>query len=159
MIFVTLGSQKFQFNRILREIDRLIEIGIIKEEVFAQIGYSDYEPKYFKFKKFLDRDEFIQTMDRCETVITHGGTGAIVGALKKDKKVIAVARLAKYEEHVDNHQLQLIEEFYDSNLIFGTSDCDKLEGFIKIIDNKVFNKYLSNTDNIIKSLESYIDSI
>lgn len=159
MIFVTLGSQKFQFNRILKEIDRLIEIGIIKEEVFAQIGYSDYKPKYFEFKKFLDRDEFIQTMDRCEKIITHGGTGTIISAIKKDKKVIAVARLAKYDEHVDDHQLQLIKEFNDINLIFGTGNCNELEAFIKKIDNKVFNKYLSNTDNIIKSLESYIDSI
>ena len=47
MIFITLGSQKFQFNRLLKEIDRLIETGVIKDEVFAQIGYSDYQPKHF----------------------------------------------------------------------------------------------------------------
>ena len=40
MIFVTLGSQKFQFNRILIEIDKLIEDKYITENVFAQTGYS-----------------------------------------------------------------------------------------------------------------------
>ena len=45
MILVTVGSQKFQFNRLLQEIDKLIEEGIIKEKVFAQIGVSDYIPK------------------------------------------------------------------------------------------------------------------
>lgn len=35
MIFITLGSQKFQFNRLLKAIDKLIEQGKIKEEVFA----------------------------------------------------------------------------------------------------------------------------
>ena len=111
MIFVTLGSQKFQFNRLLIEMDRLVVNGIIKEEVFAQIGYSDYKPKNYKFKKFLDRDEFINITDKCDKVITHGGTGAIVGAVKQGKKVIAVPRLKKYGEHVDDHQLQIITEY------------------------------------------------
>ena len=55
MIFVTLGSQKFQFNRLLIEIDRLIEEKKITEEVFAQIGYSDYKPRNYEYKEFLER--------------------------------------------------------------------------------------------------------
>ena len=86
MIFVTLGSQKFQFNRLLIEIDRLIEEGKITEKVFAQTGYSDYKPKNYKFNKFLNRDEFNDIMSKCDKVITHGGTGAIIGAIKKRKK-------------------------------------------------------------------------
>ena len=58
MIFITLGSQKFQFNRLLQAVDELIEKGVIDDEVFAQIGYSDYEPKHFEYKQFLDREEF-----------------------------------------------------------------------------------------------------
>ena len=52
-------------------------------------------------------------MEKANIVITHGGTGAIIGAVKKGKKVIAVPRLAKYGEHVDDHQLQLIKQFDD----------------------------------------------
>ena len=48
MIFITLGSQKFQFNRLLIEVDKLIVDGKITEEVFAQIGYSDYKPQNYK---------------------------------------------------------------------------------------------------------------
>ena len=44
MIFVTTGSQKFQFNRLLQKIDLLIEEGMISVVVFAQIGVSDYQP-------------------------------------------------------------------------------------------------------------------
>ena len=116
-IFVTLGSQKFQFNRLLKAIDELYEKKIITLDVFAQIGYSDYLPKNYRYKKFLDRDEFNNEMENADIVITHGGTGAIIGAVKKGKKVIAVPRLAKYGEHVDDHQLQLIEQFDDLNLI------------------------------------------
>lgn len=117
-IFITLGSQKFQFNRLLKAVDELCEKGTVDaEDVFAQIGYSDYLPKNFSYKKFLDRDEFSNEMEKANIVITHGGTGAIIGAVKKGKKVIAVPRLAKYGEHVDDHQLQLIKQFDDLNLI------------------------------------------
>ena len=106
-IFITLGSQKFQFNRLLRAVDELCEKGTVDAEyVFAQIGYSDYLPKNFSYKKFLDRDEFSKEMGKADIVITHGGTGAIIGAVKKGKKVIAVPRRAQYGEHVDDHQLQ-----------------------------------------------------
>ncbi len=58
VIFVTVGSQKFQFDRLLKEIDRLIDEGIIKEEVFAQTGCSNYIPKNFAYKNFINREEF-----------------------------------------------------------------------------------------------------
>ena len=58
MIFVTLGSQKFQFNRILKEIDYLIEKNVIQEKVFAQIGASTYSPKLYEYKNFLNQNEF-----------------------------------------------------------------------------------------------------
>lgn len=95
MIFITLGSQKFQFNRFPQAVDELIDKDVIKEAVFAQIGYSDYKPRNYAFKEFLDRDEFAAQEGKCEILITHGGTGAIIGAVKKGKKVIAVPRLAK----------------------------------------------------------------
>ena len=81
MIFITLGSQKFQFNRLLQSVDELIDKGVIKEEVFAQIGYSDYTPINYEYKDFLDRDEFSKQVEKCEILITHGGTGAIISAV------------------------------------------------------------------------------
>lgn len=157
MIFITLGSQKFQFNRLLMSIDRLIETGNIEEEVFAQVGYSDYTPQNYKFKKFLDRQEFSDIMNQSDIVITHGGTGAIIGALKKKKKVIAVARLSKYGEHVDDHQLQLIEQFKDQNLICGLRECDEIGSALNYVRNHEFNTYSSNTSRYIDSIENFLN--
>ena len=68
-IFITLGSQKFQFNRLLKAVDELCEKGTVDaEDVFAQIGYSDYLPKNFSYKKFLDRDEFSDEMEKANIV-------------------------------------------------------------------------------------------
>lgn len=157
MIFITLGSQKFQFNRLLKAVDELVERGKIKEEVFAQIGYSDYQPVNYKYKKFLDRDEFASMEGKADIVITHGGTGAIIGAVKKGKKVIAVPRLAKYGEHVDDHQIQLIAQFKGQNLICGLDDATELEDGLKFVKEHEFDAYRSNTKTIIESIERFIE--
>ena len=94
MIFVSVGSQKFQFNRLLKKIDELIENKIIKDKVFAQIGVSDYKPKNYEYIDFMTQDEFSKKIEECSLLITHGGTGVIVNAVKKEKKVIATPRLA-----------------------------------------------------------------
>ena len=143
MIFVTLGSQKFQFNRLLKKIDELVAKGVITDRVFVQTGASDYKPKNYEYKDFLDREEFAKIMSECDIVITHGGTGAIIGAVKKGKKVIAVPRLAKYGEHVDDHQLQIIEQFKEQNLIYGLSDCEELDVSVKNIITHKFEEYQS----------------
>ena len=157
MIFITLGSQKFQFNRLLKALDDLVEEGAIQEEVFAQIGYSDYKPRNYEFKEFLDRDEFAEMEGKAEIVITHGGTGAIIGAVKKGKKVIAVPRLAKYGEHVDDHQLQLIEQFEKLNLICPCRKLENLRNALNIVKNTKYKKHISNTKIIIKNIEQFIE--
>lgn len=159
MIFITLGSQKFQFNRLLKAVDDLIEQGIITDEVFAQVGYSDYQPKNYRYEKFLDRDQYAEWETKADIVITHGGTGAIIGAVKKRKKVIAIPRLAKYGEHVDDHQLQLIAQFKQSNLICGLRDCKELEKGLRFVKNHNFNSYESNTSRIINSIDDFIQKV
>ena len=156
MILVTVGSQKFQFNRLLEKIDILIDKKVIKDKVFAQIGVSDYKPRNYSCVDFMTQDEFSKRMDECDTVITHAGTGVIVNAVKKEKKVIAVPRLAKYNEHVDNHQIELIKEFEELNFIEPVYEMEDLEKAIINSRNKSYNKYVSNTDSIIESIEEFI---
>lgn len=158
-IFITLGSQKFQFNRLLIAMDKLCEKKIVcGEDVFAQIGYSDYVPKNYSYNNFLDREEFSVEMSKADIVITHGGTGAIIGAVKKGKKVIAVPRLARYGEHVDDHQLQLVGQFKELNLICECDDVDKIDDALEIAKRSEYKKYVSNTKKIIDSIERYIEN-
>lgn len=156
MIFITLGSQKFQFNRLLQAVDEQVADGKITDEVFAQIGASDYKPQNYQFIDFLNRDEFAKWQERAEIVITHGGTGAIIGAVKKGKKVIAVPRLAKYGEHVDDHQLQLIGQFKELDLICECLNCDEIWEAVEVVKRTQYKYYQSNTQKIIGSIEEFI---
>ena len=158
-IFLTVGSQKFQFNRLLRQIDLLVQEGRMKDEIFAQTGYCDYTPKYYRFKQFLDRDACEENIKEADIVITHGGTGAIINAVKQEKKVIAVPRLARYGEHVDDHQTQILKEFEEMNLICACNNVENLEQALEEVKHCSYAKYDSNTHTIIGSIEDYIEDL
>lgn len=159
MIFITLGSQKFQFNRLLKAVDKLVEDKIILEDIFAQTGYSDYRPEHYEYKPFLNHDEFSDMEARADIVITHGGTGAIMGAVKKEKKVIAVPRLSKYGEHVDDHQMQLLKEFDRMGIILVCYDIDQLGKLYKEIGTVKLNSYISNQKTIFESIDEFLKEI
>lgn len=157
MIFVTLGSQKFQFNRLLRKLDDLVAQGKITDEILAQVGYSDYIPLNYEGCPFIDRNAFSEIMGRTNLIITHGGTGAIINGLKAGKKVIAVPRLAEFGEHVDNHQLQMLRQFDSMGIIRVCYDLGQLEEIYGNISNEHFELYKSNTGTILESIEEYLN--
>ena len=159
MIFVTLGSQKFQFDRLLKKIDELVENGTITDTVFAQIGASTYLPKYFEYVNFLDREKFAEKMDSCGTVITHGGTGVIIGAVKKGKKVIAVPRLAQYGEHVDNHQVEIAQLMKQKFDVIVVEDMNDLEGAIKKAKNHVYKQWVSHNSELVSAIRDIVDKL
>ena len=159
MIFITLGSQKFQFNRLLEWIDDLIKENVIQEDVFAQVGYSDYIPESYEYSDFLVRNEYLNKIQDANIVITHAGTGAIVSALKNEKSIIAVPRDVTYNEHVDNHQNQIVENFVEKNLIFGASTKKELKCRIRDISEWEFSTFQSENNRYIETLKKYIDNI
>ena len=158
-VFISLGSQKFQFNRLLEKIDQINKAAFLHLEVFAQIGYSDYKPESFSYKMFLDYDQYAEAINKCELLITHAGTGAIMGGVKGGKKVIAVPRLVSYSEHVDDHQVQIVKQFEEMGIIEACYDLNNLEQMIMITMEKTYQRYLSNTQVIMDDLKGYIDNL
>lgn len=131
LIFACVGSRKYPFDRLFKKLDDLVENGLVSDEIFAQIGTSEYQPKHFAYKDFLNPDEFEAKMNQADIVISHGATGSFIQALKKGKKVIGVTRLAKYGEHIDDHQIQTNEAFAESKYILAVFDMDELYKGIK----------------------------
>lgn len=159
MIFVTVGSQKFPFNRLIEKVDQMAGEGVIREEVLIQTGTSDYIPRHCRHRDFYDREEFKTMIDTCSVLITHGGVGTVIDAVKRGKKVVAVPRLARYGEHVDNHQLQLLEQFHRMNLIEGCGDVEKLPGALRKAKIRTYAPYPSNTQRFVASVGRYIGSL
>lgn len=159
LIFVCLGTQIFQFDRLTKKLDDLVEQGEIKEEIFAQIGAAQYLPQNYKYKKFVDKDQFEKYQDQANLIIAHGGTGALVGASKKGKNIIAVPRLAKYGEHVDDHQLQVVKILAEEGYVRAVYDIDNLGTVIQEALEKPIEKVYNRESNVISIIEKYINSL
>ncbi len=160
MIFVTVGSRPYPFNRLFIELDKLCEEGIIKDQIFAQIGTSTYKPKHFKFKDFISQEEFLDNVKKCKFVITHGASGSIMKALNNDKKVIAVTRLEKYGEHINDHQIQNNEAFGSNGYVLPVFEMDELkDAIIKIQTGKDNLKKWENKDPlaIVNMIDKFIE--
>lgn len=134
MIYITLGTQPCDFTRCLRQVEDLIDKYNISEEIVAQVGYTSYRSAKFKCFEFLSQDEYMRCISESRVIISHAGTGALFSSIKKGKKVIAVARLRKYGEMVNNHQTEIVKKLATEGYILdGTSSLDeawlKLETF------------------------------
>lgn len=158
LIFICVGSREYQFDRLLREIDKLIEENYISEEVFGQIGKSTYLPKYFGYKRFLDAKEFSDAQNKADIIISHGGTGSLISSLKLGKKVIAVPRLEKFNEHIDDHQIQVSTALSDKGYLKTVFDITMLYDAIDSINNDFIPKKFNLKSNVLNVIDSYIES-
>jgi len=156
MIFVVSGTQKFQFDRLFKAIDILVEEGKITEEIFAQIGSSNYIPKYFKYEKFLSMQIFDSYIDKADLIIAHSGGGITITALKKGKKIISIPRLAKLGEHVDDHQLEIANAFSRRDLLEVCCEVENLEAAIENAKTKTFVKYESDLPKVSDTIEEFL---
>ena len=154
------GTQDKEFPRLLSEVERLIEIGKINDKVIAQIGYTKFETKLPKSKmriiEFTTPKQIQKLIKDSNFIITHGGVATIIEGINNGKKVIAVPRLKKYKEHVNDHQLQIIENFNDSGYIIGIKDLSELEDALNRVREFIPKRYESNNSEFVGRLEKTI---
>lgn len=162
MIFVTVGSRGYQFDRLFEKLDSLYEDGTLTEKMFAQVGMSEYKPKHYDYKDFITPEEFVQKIEEADIVVSHGASGSIMKALNAGKKVIAVTRLEKYNEHINDHQIQNNEAFSSNGyVLMADLELEDLgECFKKIYEGKDGLRPWENKDplSIVKMIDEFIES-
>ena len=159
LILVTLGTNDKSFVRLIKKIEELKIKGVITEDTVVQAGFTKYESEHMKIFDLIPMDEFNKLLKDCNLLITHGGVGTITAGLNNGKKVIAVPRLEKYKEHVNNHQLQIIENFADSGFILACYEVDDLEEVMQKLNGFNPKQYTSNTENMINLIEKHIEQL
>ncbi len=157
MILVTLGTQDKDFSRLLFAIEKQIVKGNIKEKVIVQSGFTKFHSEHMHIVDFMSSEELDDLISSCDILITHGGVGSIVAALKNNKKIIAAARLKKYKEHTNDHQKQIIEKFAKEGYLLELKDFDKLDKVLTKINRFKPQKFHSNTSHMISLIENQID--
>ena len=154
MIFVTVGTQKFLFDRLLKDIDSLIEENIIKDEVICQAGFSNYVPKNFRIINFLSNQEYEELIEKCGFIITHGGVGSIVQGLNRAKKIIAYPRMQRYGEHVDDHQFEIVAKYTELGYILSCKDKASLADCVNRIAD--FQSSYKPSDEVANPIQDYL---
>lgn len=161
MIFVTVGTHEQQFNRLIKKIDQLKKDGHIKDDVFIQTGFSDYIPESCDWKKFLSYEEMIQKIKDAKIVITHGGPSSFILPLQYGKTPIVVPRMKKYDEHVNDHQVEFCRKYNSlNNNIIVVVNLDELNSeLFSIVEKKTLINSNSNTLIFCKRLSKVLEEV
>lgn len=158
MIFVILGTQDKQFERLLKEVEHLILDGAITKKVVVQAGTTSYASDVMEIHSMLPINQFLDYIQKSDYIITHGGAGTILDAMKQNKKIIAVPRLKIYGEHENDHQTQIIQKLSEQEYIIGCKGVEKLKDAIQQIDQfKPKSCTLGNTE-MVETITHYIEN-
>ena len=162
MIFVTVGTHEQQFNRLVEYMDRWAAEH--DEQVIIQTGYTLFEPEHCKFQRFYRQDEMIEFIRSARIVITHGGPCCYTKVLHAQKVPIVVPRVHRLGEHIDDHQVEITEEYerryhniiliHDINTLGGT-----IEGYDDIVSKMNDPVGLSHNDEFCDALSEIVDKM
>lgn len=140
MIFLTVGTHEQPFDRLIKAIDEFVEEGVIQQVVFMQIGYATYFPKNCEWKKFISPQEMTEFIEKADIVITHGAPASFLPVVTRKKVPIVVPRFKKFNEHVNNHQLE-----------FSSAVDRKFNNIILIEDIKQLKEAILNFNTIAET--------
>jgi UDP-N-acetylglucosamine transferase subunit ALG13 len=155
LIFVTVGNHDQGFDRLIQKMDEIA--GNIDERVVMQVGYTTYKPVNAEYFSFVESFEEILRLNReARVVVSHAGAGSIVTALKEKTPVIVVPRLKKYNEHMNDHQLEIAKAMSENECVTVIYDIEALDDCLKLDFNFVDE---CNENRLVYSLRTYLSSI
>lgn len=132
MILITVGTEKFPFDRLMNWLDRLISKGFLnpkKEEIVVQYGSCTILPSGVRGFSIIPSHQFQELVKKARLIIAHCGEGTIDLLSKINKPFILVPRSERLGEHVDNHQQELAEALKEKGINVAAS-IEDLEVFL-----------------------------
>lgn len=167
MIFLTVGTTEFSFLRMLQIVDRALFNSKINEKLIVQKGINNYKFIYPNVKVFseISFEKMIHYLSRTRLIITHGGAGTALLALRYAKnKPLVFPRSKSFDEHVDNHQIFFSKFLENKNLIEAIlpGEClmDEIIGCIKHPEKLSLNKKKPpSLQRLVRKLIEYTETI
>lgn len=160
MIFVTTGTQE-PFDRLIKAIDELAPL-LDNVEIVAQVSHSSYIPRHIKTLDFLSPKEFSKLFNRASLIVGHSGMGTIISALQNGKTLIVMPRLAKFQEHRNDHQLATAKKFKEYNFVHVAFNEEELkEKILLFFQGKIKPLHTlgnSASESLIFSLKEFINN-
>lgn len=153
------------FNRLVQSIDNLMELNVITEEVFMQIGHSCVPKSKIKYERFLSFEKMNIYADNAHIIISQGGPGSIYLALTRGKVPIVVPRQKIFGEMVDNHQVLFTQKLHKEDKILLVYDIKDLKSafvnyeektrMLKVSKEIILGKSISFSDKLGKLISDF----
>ncbi|WP_156843122.1 glycosyltransferase [Novosphingobium aquimarinum] len=154
MIFLTLGTQ-LAFDRLVQAVDEIVPN--ISEPVFGQIGNSNYKPKNFEYVTALSPTDFTKKFSESRVIIAHAGIGTILSGQKAEKPLVLMARIAKFGEHRNDHQLATIEQIKRLDGVYIVENKDDIKNIVTRSRIEPMKNSRSNSlDSLINNIKKEI---
>jgi UDP-N-acetylglucosamine--N-acetylmuramyl-(pentapeptide) pyrophosphoryl-undecaprenol N-acetylglucosamine transferase len=121
-VVVTVGTFEFPFDRLIHRADAVIPASW---SVTVQHGVSA-RPARGTASASMPYDELNEAMAKADVVVGHAGVGTVLSALATGAQLVVVPRRGSRGEHVDDHQLELVEFLRGHDGITALADVDDL---------------------------------
>jgi UDP-N-acetylglucosamine transferase subunit ALG13 len=105
MIYVSVGTMFLDFPRLILKMDEIA--ATTGERVVIQTGMGDTIPVHCEYFDFRPREEVLSLQREARAVVCHAGIGTVSEVLTAKRPLIVVPRLKRYNEHMNDHQLDL----------------------------------------------------
>jgi len=106
MIFVTVGNDYRNFDRLLKKMDEIAPF--ILNKIVIQRGYSRYLPKNTDHFEFVSMNKAIEYIRRSQLVISHAGIGTIILCKEYGVPMIILPRRRRSDgENMNDHQVKI----------------------------------------------------
>ena len=131
MIFLTVGTWRNGYDRLVQAVDELVGRGELDEPVFAQIGYGHYKPKYIEAIEFCSPEAFKEHIRNSRLIISHAGVGSIASVIEQNKPIIVMPRRSSLGEVDNEHQFATARNLEQEGKILVAYEEDQLMGKIR----------------------------
>ncbi len=159
LIFLTVGTYPIQFDRLVKAVDDQIADGTITEEVFAQIGHCDYEPKHMQWERLMSKEDFDAKLNAATAIISHAGMGNITMAIDQKLPLVVMPRIEEYKEHVNNHQLDTARKFEELGHVLVAYEAEDLQQKLKESYDFVPKPRVAQPEAVAERIGAFLRSI
>ncbi len=121
MIFATVGSTQIPFARFVRALETLPG-----EQLLVQHGPVEPPAGAARARAFMQFPQVIESMEAADVVVCHAGAGSILCALRAGHTPVVVPRLRRYEETVDDHQVEFSRALAAEGKVIAVEDLGRL---------------------------------
>lgn len=159
MIFVTVGAQ-MPFDRLVKTVDQWARDNN-RDDVFAQIGQSEYRPANIQWTNYLEPEEFKCKFEAAKVIVAHAGTGSIITALQLGKPILVMPRRSNLRETRNDHQIATSEQFRRFDSVEVAWDENelvlKLDGIDNLRGSQSVGTYASS--ELVGAIRKFIDGV